>query len=45
MEPGGFALLDGDASVDSGLREIHVLRAWGLDSIFVKKIVLFVSYF
>ena len=28
MEPGGFALLDGDASVDSGLREIHVPRAW-----------------
>ena len=28
MEPGGFALLDGDASVDSGLGEIHVPRAW-----------------
>ena len=28
MEPGGFALLAGDASVDSWFREIHVPRAW-----------------
>ena len=28
MEPGGFALLAGDASVDSRFREIYVLRAW-----------------
>ena len=28
MEPGGFALLAGDASVDSWFREIYVLRAW-----------------
>ena len=28
MEPGGFALLPGDASVDSWFREIHVPRAW-----------------
>ena len=28
MEPGGLALLAGDASVDSWFREIHVPRAW-----------------
>ena len=28
MEPGGLALLAGDASVDSRFREIHVPRAW-----------------
>ena len=28
MEPGGFALLAGDASVDSRCREIYVPRAW-----------------
>ena len=28
MEHGGFALLAGDASVDSWFREIHVPRAW-----------------
>ena len=28
MEPGGFALLAGDASVDSWFRKIYVLRAW-----------------
>ena len=27
-KPGGFALLAGDASVDSWFREIHVPRAW-----------------
>ena len=27
-EPAGFALLVGDASLVSGLRQIHVLRAW-----------------
>ena len=27
-EPGGLALLAGDASVDSSFREIHVPRAW-----------------
>ena len=27
-EPGGFALLAGDASVDSWFREMYVLRAW-----------------
>ena len=29
-EPGGFALLAGEASVDSWFREIHVPRAWGV---------------
>ena len=28
MEPGGFALLAGDASVDSWFRKIHVPRVW-----------------
>ena len=28
MEPGGLALLAGDASVDSWFREIHVPQAW-----------------
>ena len=28
MEPGGFALLPGDASVDSWFREIPFLRTW-----------------
>ena len=43
-EPGGFALLAGDTSVDSWFREIHVPRAWcvylatGFD--FHEKIVL-----
>ena len=32
-EPGGFALLAGDASVDSWFREIHVPRAWRFGSI------------
>ena len=27
-EPGGLALLAGDASVDSWFREIHVPQAW-----------------
>ena len=27
-EPGGFALLGGDASVESGFSEIHVPRTW-----------------
>ena len=27
-EPAGFALLAGDASVVSGLRQLHVPRAW-----------------
>ena len=44
MESGSFALLPGDASVDSWSREIHVPRAWrvylatGFD--FREKIVL-----
>ena len=27
-EPGGFALLAGDASVDAWFREVYVARAW-----------------
>ena len=44
MEPGGFALLPGDASVDSWFIEIPVLRTrrvyLATGSIFAKKIVL-----
>ena len=41
-EPAGFALLAGDASVVSGLRQIHVPGVFiqRLDSIFARKIVL-----
>ena len=32
MEPAGFALLAGDASVVSEFREIHIRRVWGVHS-------------